>query len=250
MATLALSPQVVDKYNQLLVEQLQNQHTFEQYERVQEQHANNEISNDEYSIKLNKLDRSITNSIRFAEKKCRKLRAGQVPYSPEIHEAGCIINVWNNIIRKKKGCNISTSYIRRISKKVNISINVNDISLEECENERKIAAKKYRKLKRNAAQNREQFLQKLAEDHAKKGNTTASSVISKMTRMEELRASYRRIKMVTKPYFGATEKVLISSDSSNEEEITTDKKELKKHYVKKIKRSSWKLIAHLFSKLH
>ena len=219
-------PQVVDKYNQLLVEQLQNQHTFEQYERIQEQYGNNEISNDEYSIKLNKLDRSITNSIRFAEKKCRKLRAGQVPYSPEIHEAGCIINVWNNIIRKKKGCNISTSYIKRISKKVDISINVNDISLEECEIERKIAAKKYRKLKRNAAQNREQFLQKLAEDHAKKGNTTASAVISKMTRMEELRASYRRIKMVTKPYFGATEKVLISNDNSNEEEITTDKKRI------------------------
>ena len=79
-------------------------------------------------------------------------------------------------------------------------------------------------MKRNAAQNREQFLQKLAQDHAKKGNTTASSIISKMTRMEELRASYRRIKMVTKPYFGATEKVLIPSDSSNEEEITTDKK--------------------------
>ena len=228
-------PKVVQKYNELLNEQLNNQFTFQQYYKVQEMYKTNQISDHEYIMKLNKLDRAITNSIRFAEKRCRKLRAGHVPFSPEIQEAGEIINVWNNIIRKKKGCNISSSYLKRISKKVGILININQISLQECEIERKLATKKYRKLKRNASQNREQFLQKLAQDHANRGNTTASSIIAQMTRIEEIRASYRRIKVVTKPYYGTTEKVLIANER-NGEEISTDKKKIEEALCEENKR--------------
>ena len=220
-------PKVVQKYNELLNQQLENQHTFSKYAAFQEKIRCKQITQDEFIMTLNKLDRSITNSIVFAEKRCRKLRAGQVPYSPEINEAGNVINVWNNIIRKKKGCNISSTYIKRISKKVGISININQLSLEECQQERKLATKKYRHLKKSAKQSREQFLMDLAEQHAQSGNSTVSSIISRMNRNEDLRASYRRIKVATKPYYGTTEKVLIKkADDNNEEEMTTDKKKI------------------------
>ena len=156
-------PKVVQKYNELLNQQLENQHTFSKYTAFQDRINCNQITQEEYIVNLNRLDRSITNSIIFAEKRCRKLRAGQVPYSPEINEAGNTINVWNNIIRKKKGCNISSTYIKRISKKAGISININQLSLAECEQERKLASKHYRYLKKSAKQSREQFLTDLAE---------------------------------------------------------------------------------------
>ena len=219
-------PKVVQKYNELLNRQLENQHTFAKYEALQNKIDQNQITPTEYITYLNKLDRSITNAIIFAEKRCRKLRAGQVPYSPEINEAGNTINVWNNIIRKKKGCNISSTYIKRISKKAGISININQLSLSECEQERKLATKKYKHLKKSAKQSREQFLVDLAEQHSQIGNSTISSIISRMNRNEDLRASYRRIKIATKPYFGATEKVLLQDGNSDSEEITTDKKRI------------------------
>ena len=100
---------------------MENRYTFSKYAALQNRINHNQITQEEYIVNLNKLDRSITNNIIFAEKRCRKLRAGQVPYSPEINEAGNTINVWNNIILKKKG--------------------INQLSLPECEQVKKLATK-------------------------------------------------------------------------------------------------------------
>ena len=216
-------PKVVEKYNKLLNQQLENQGTFQQHNKVLYLFQNGNINEPEMIRRINKIDSSITNSILYAEKRCRKLTTGQVPFSPEISEAGKTINVWNNIIRKKKGCNISSTYIKRISKKVGISINVNQLSLKECEEERNLATKKYRKLKRNAKQSRIQFLNELAMQHAERGNETSSNIVARMNRNEEMRESYRRIKVITKPFFGATEKVLIYDENEEKEEVSMEK---------------------------
>ena len=113
-------PKIVDKYNTLLNKQLQNQDTFRKYNEFASQyHRDGTMSADNIMSTLNKLDNSITNSILHAEKKCRKLKSVSVPpYTPELNNAGKIINVWSNVIRKKKGgCNISSTYIKRIAKK-------------------------------------------------------------------------------------------------------------------------------------
>ena len=127
---------------------------------------------------------------------------------------------------RKKGCNISSTYIKQISKKAGISININQLSVPECEQKRKLATKKYKHLKKSAKQSREQFLVDLAEQHSQIGNSTISSIISRMNQNEDLQASYRRIKIATKPYYGATEKVLLQDENSDSEEITTDKKRI------------------------
>jgi len=90
----------------------------------------------------------------------------------------------------------------------------------------------------------------LAERHSQIGNSTVRSIISRMNRNEDLRASYRRIKTATKPYYGATEKVLLQDENSDSEEINTDKKELKLHYVMRIRRNSWKPTVHPFYSPH
>ena len=70
----------------------------------------NKLLNDKEAAQiLNKIDNSITNAVIFAEKRCRKIKSGQVPYTPEISQLGKEINVWNNVIRKKHGSNISST---------------------------------------------------------------------------------------------------------------------------------------------
>ena len=51
------------------------------------------MNNKSYISMLNKIDNSITNSIIYAEKRCRKLKAGSVPYSPDLSKIGKVINV-------------------------------------------------------------------------------------------------------------------------------------------------------------
>ena len=222
-------PNVVGKFNDLLQKQLQNQHTFSSFDKFMHAYQNNAYETSHQIIAdLNKIDRSITNAVRYAEKKCRKINAGNVPYTPELSNAGQLINLWNNIIRKKKGCNISSKYLQRIAKKLGVSQPMK-LSLHDCELERKSASRNYRKLKKNAQQSRTLFMHDLAAQHAARGNESISNVILRMTRNEELRSSYRRIKNVTKPFLGATEKVLTSINNSlNEETTTTDKETIEK----------------------
>ena len=61
-------PKVVEKYNSSLNRQLQNQGTFSTFRQFQLQHKSNILSNEEAISKLNKIDNSITNAVRYAEK--------------------------------------------------------------------------------------------------------------------------------------------------------------------------------------
>ena len=53
-----------------------------------------------------------------AEKKCRKIRAGVVPFSDKLVTAGCRIKLWRLVIRHKQSNNLSTRTIRRAAKKM------------------------------------------------------------------------------------------------------------------------------------
>jgi len=129
---------------------------------------------------------------------------------------------------EKRGCNISSSYIKRIAKKTDISHPMS-LTIEDCIKERQSASRRYKKLKRNAKQNRIQFIEELATQQAERGNESISNAINRINRNEELRESHRRIKMVTKPFCGATEKVLISTENiAGEERITNEKIEIEK----------------------
>ena len=215
-------PKIVAKYNKLLNKQLHQQKTLKKYEALESMMKSKKIHDNQTIELLNKIDNSITNSIRYAEKRCRKLKYGSIPYTPELATAGKTIQLWNNVIRKKKGQKISTRYINRLAKKVGIS-KPTDLTLIDCEKERNLASRSYRKLKKNAQTSRTIFIQELATQQAAIGNETVSNAILRINRNEELRESYRRIKLVTKPYYGATEKVLIPSPDGQSEIITTNK---------------------------
>ena len=215
-------PDVVDKFNTLLNSQLQSQGTFRKFQQFETHKLDGSLNPSQEITLLNKIDASITNSVRHAEKRCRKLRFGGVAFEPESNQAGKIINVWNNVIRKKKGCNISSTYIKRIAKKAGIS-SPTQLSLSDCEAERKMALKTYYQAKMNAKHNRKAFTTKLATLQAAQGNESISNAIRRLNRIEELQESHRRIKYITKPFFGATDKVLVYNLDSNTEETTTDK---------------------------
>jgi hypothetical protein len=56
----------------------------------------------------------------FAESKCRKLRTGQVAFSPELSEARSVIKVWSLLVSKAKGRKISSRMLARTLKQLNI----------------------------------------------------------------------------------------------------------------------------------
>ena len=66
-------PKVVSKFNKLLRQQLENQCTIIQFDKFLQHHQNGHYKNAHSIISaLDKIDRSITNAIRYAEKRCQK----------------------------------------------------------------------------------------------------------------------------------------------------------------------------------
>jgi hypothetical protein len=60
----------------------------------------------------------------FAEAKCRKLRTGQVAFSPEINEARSLIRAWSLLVNKSKGRKVSSRMLSRVLKRVNLPLEV------------------------------------------------------------------------------------------------------------------------------
>ena len=55
------------------------------------------------------------------EKRCRKIRVGEVPYSPNDVQIHCkLYHLWNLVVRKLSGKKISTRLERRQAKACNI----------------------------------------------------------------------------------------------------------------------------------
>ena len=243
------NPRVIKKYNKLLRKQLHYENTFQAFHNFEYSYRTASLKKKHLIHLLDKIDNSITNSINYAEKRCRKFKAGNVPYTPDLSNAGKTINVWNNVIRKKNGHNISSTYIKRIGKQVNIYRPM-DLSLTDCEHERKMALNKYYKLKKRATTDRVQFIKDLAAQQAALGNESVSNAILRLNKNEELRASYKRIKFVTKPFYGATEKTLITNRHTQEETITKDKIEIERAICQQNIKNSNQHIARLSCKNH
>jgi len=223
------NPNIVKKFNELFLQQLVREKTHVKLAVLRWQLQEGRFTKKECAIALQKIDNSVQHSVLYAEKKCRKLNTGAVPFSIEAKEAAQLIELWNNVIRKKRGWNISSKYIRRLAKRCKIKINVMQLTVEDCENERKLARKGYSNVKKEADLKRDQYIDGLAALHASKGNTSKSNILKRMKRNEALRASFKRIKSATKQFHGATERVQIkekSSEGAERMKITTDKLEI------------------------
>ena len=218
-------PKVVKKFNMLLQRQMEKERTLQNFQSLQYAISNDQMRKKDIKIAADRIDRSCTNAINYAEKRCRNLKMGEVPWSVELSEAGRLIQLWNLVLRKKYGRNVSSTYIKRVAKKCKVH-NPMQLSIEDCICERNNASKLYRSIKKDAKAHRKQFILKLAEDHAAEGNESVGNAVRRIIRTEEDRGSRRRIRTATKPYHGATEKVALVHPDTNEITITTDKEEI------------------------
>ena len=135
------------------------------------------------------IDKVVTDGMRNAENKCRKIRAGAVPFSPKLAEAGTVIKLWSLVIRHHLGKNINTRYIRRIAKKCNITRALSCTLATAWMNKLK-AEGTYYKLKKSAHRLRREFLHQLLTT---KESSKTRKAIRRIMKHEETRRAWRTI---------------------------------------------------------
>ena len=182
---------------------------------------------DEYE----KIDKYITECCLVAEKRCRKIRAGNVPFSPLVDTAAKTIYLWSLILSKMRGTKVSSSLIKRLAKKCDIIID-NTLTYEQIRILRNTAIKRYKKLKPNAKQYREQFISDLADVMEEVYGERRASIIRSLAVTEEQRIIHRQVKSKLKPAGGSISRLQIPHPHiPNEYVWTEDKDEIETNIV-------------------
>jgi len=108
----------------------------------------------------------------LAERKCRKLRTGQVAFSPELNLSRFKIKAWLLLIDKYKKREVSSRFLKRTLKRANLSNKMRSLSEEELQERLKDEYKLYYQLKGEAGELRMTALENLALAIAEKGIQT------------------------------------------------------------------------------
>ena len=90
---------MVERFNKLFEQKLKEYHVLERLEKLRIR--SHRLFTAEDAEEYEKLDNIQVNVYRFAEKRCRKLKAGEVQYEPEkIQHFGIIVRLCTLLIRK------------------------------------------------------------------------------------------------------------------------------------------------------
>lgn len=184
-------PRIVSRYTASVEAQL-NKHQVPQ--RLQEiQHAFS-IGDTETAITMyEEVDKIRTDAILQADKKCRKLRMGNIPFSPTLLEYWKKILAWRLLIRKLEGRKIDSKFLARKLKSADIREH-RDVTLSEAKENLETALLNYRHERKNASEYRATWLEELASARAAIGNTSAAQELRNMLMRERQRHDARQIK--------------------------------------------------------
>ena len=108
----------VENYNSLASALLKSNKIQQRLEQLEA--SFNSTDRDRWCVKLNMIDEQITEILLHAEKKCRKLRTGEVEYSPEVSEASEKWYAWRMALKIAQGERTNTRAIHRLLAKWNI----------------------------------------------------------------------------------------------------------------------------------
>jgi len=103
-------PRIIEKYNTSLWEVLQRDGIAERAQKLAIMVKNHLLKAQKEEYK--KIDKAATEYKRYAEKQCRKIRAGNVPWCPQVSKAINRILYWKGLQNRLSGWKIGSSVIK------------------------------------------------------------------------------------------------------------------------------------------
>jgi len=129
-----------------------------------------------------------------AERRCRKLRKGQVAYSPELNASQLKIKAWLLLISRAKNFKISSRLIKRTLNKAGLPRESRGLSLASLEDQLKEEYRTYYQIKGEANQLQSTALESLAEALAAQGKIKKEKMLKALREREQQRSTARKIR--------------------------------------------------------
>jgi hypothetical protein len=182
-------PVSLRNYNRVL-EELLSKHQLT--EKMVAAHAKRDQDPKKFKDVMNKVDQQSKEFMTHAEKKCRKLKCGKIPFSPEAAEWIKRCQFYRTLLRALSGKKCNRGNFKRLARRLNISnplsLPVEEVvmRLRECKQQCKyfqIHGQKYRR----------KFLNKRLEAAREKQDVEAEQRILQIIARERDRAFWRRL---------------------------------------------------------
>lgn len=147
--------------------------------------------------KFEALDKLRTQGLKQAERKCRKLKMGHTPWSPELSEARKAIVYWQLSLRQKSNKKVNIKKIIRLAKTLKI-IHDKSWSKEYLKEKKDEAIKGWKKLVENAEKIREKWLEDLSDQLEDQGKGKKETILRNLIFRERQRHCHRRLRYILK----------------------------------------------------
>jgi len=180
-------PRLIDNFIHLYHRMTNKCNLFQQVREFESTYRTLPLSQvqEEYE-RLDSIQCKVTEAV---EAKCRKLRKGNVAFSPILNATRLQVQAWNLVLCKFKGQKVSSRLISRSLKKANLSQDFHSYSSEQIQEFLKEAYKSYYEQKGQATSLRSTALETLAEAIAKKWDKEKQRVLKDLRQREQQRST-------------------------------------------------------------
>ena len=144
-------------------------------------------------IEYERIDKIRTKCLLQAEHKCRKLKTGNIEFSPTIQHQRNLIRFWKLIQSRRLGKKVDTKYLSRWERKLNLQ-NTFHTPLDTIKSNIKTALQQYLLLKKEHSSLRDEWIEQLAAAKAEAGNNNSVSELHNLRQREKMRAAHRQIR--------------------------------------------------------
>ena len=184
---------------------------------------------EEDANEFERLDNIRMQGMVYAERRCRKLKMGAIPWTPELSRIRNAIEVWQLVRKRMKGYQISARTIIRKKAKARMSEVETNVPLSFVNSQLRIHFKQYKEYLMNAAEKRQGFQDQLAQARAAEGNKSLANEIEKIKQVEAQRESAKRIRRMngTLRTSKGLSKVVVPKEDGTEIELI-DKEEMER----------------------
>ena len=222
-----LDPRVVKKYNKCLKQFFKKHSLLDQVTLLQDRMTRPLSPQD--ALEFERLDSVRIQGMKYAERRCRKLKMGGVPWTPELSVIRVSIEVWTLVMKRLKGCLVSARTILRKKVKASMQQVDTNVTFDFAAQKVDCLFKEYKEYLNTGSVKRQDFQDEIAQARATDGNLTLSNEIKRMQRTEKQRISTLRIRRMNgtlKSSAGLTKVVVPGEDGLDMEII--DKLELER----------------------
>ena len=188
-------PRVVKKYLSHLRDSM---HTDNLFQRMNEIYTNMQYPlSEEKIVEYEEISKLCGEKMYEAEKQCRKIRAGNIPWSPAYQKATDMVDYWRRREQYVQGRNLNARYLITLQNQLSISYD-NSLSIEAIVDLKVKAMETRKRIIAAGDSKRREHRNQVAMAREAEGKGKIASIVRSMEQLELLRRLFRNIKYMDK----------------------------------------------------